>query len=88
MESRLREAVHAGVAWLPFGHQRLCTLDNVPHTVDEALLLRRQDELIVHLERKVTSLNLLKQDNFGFAVAKIHSTENAAGKEFCSEVSE
>lgn len=68
MESRLREAVPAGVAWLPFGHQRLCTLDNVPHTVDEALFLRRQDELIVHLERKVTSVNLLKQENVGFSI--------------------
>lgn len=87
MESRLREAVRAGVAWLPFGHQRLCTLDNVPHTVDEALFLRRQDELIVHLERKVTSLNLLfhlVQDREA-AVAKY--TAQRTRQEFCSEVS-
>lgn len=57
-----------GVAWLPFGHQRLRTLDNVPHTVDEALFLRWQDELIVHLEGKVTSLNCLKGENFEFCI--------------------
>lgn len=47
MEGRLGEAVPAGVS---FGHQRLGALDDVPQSVDEALLLRRQDELIVHLE--------------------------------------
>lgn len=87
MESRLGEAV----AWLPFGHQRLCTLDNVPHTVDEALFLRRQDELIVHLDRKVTSVNLLKQEldfpsdtrrRLRSSRGKIHSTESAAGIPF------
>lgn len=50
VQGRLCEAVPAGLAWLSFGHQRLRTLDNVPHTVDEALFLRWQDELIVHLE--------------------------------------
>lgn len=66
MESRLCEAVPAGVAWLPFGHQRLRTLDDVPHTMDEALFLRWQDELIVHLEEKVPRLNLLKGEHFEF----------------------
>lgn len=67
MESRLCEAVPAGVVFRPssFGHQRLRTLDNVPHTLDEALFLRWQDELIVHLEGKGTRLNLLKTEHFG-----------------------
>lgn len=54
MESWLGESVSAGVDRLPFSHQRLGPSDDVTHTVDEALLLRWQDELIVHLEDKVT----------------------------------
>lgn len=51
MEGGLRKAV---VERLLFGHQRLGPLDDVAHAVDEALLLRRQDELIVDLGDKRT----------------------------------
>lgn len=50
MESRLGESVPAAEDRLPLRHQGLCPFDDVTHAVDEALLLRRQDELIVHLE--------------------------------------
>lgn len=48
VESRLGESVPGAV--LPLGHQGLCPFDDVTHAVDEALLLRRQDKLVVHLE--------------------------------------
>lgn len=44
----------AGVEQLLFGHQRLGPFDDITHAVDEALLLRWQDELIVHLEGKTS----------------------------------
>lgn len=50
MESRLGESVQAAVDRLLFGHQRLGPFDDVTHAVDETLLLRRQDELVVHLQ--------------------------------------
>ena len=87
VESRLCETVPAGVARLPFGHQRLCTLDNVPQAVDEALFLWWQDELIVHLEAKVTSPNLLKWEHFEFLVVNAqhreHSRKETAVPEHC-----
>lgn len=56
MEGGLRESVSAQVDRLLFGHQRLGPFDDVAHAVDEAFLLRRQDELIVHLEDKRTAI--------------------------------
>lgn len=50
VEGRLGQSVAAGVDRLVLGHQSLRPFDDVAHAVDEALLLRRQDELIVHLD--------------------------------------
>lgn len=46
----MREPGAAGVDRLLLGHEGLGPFDDVAHAVDEALLLRGQDELIVHLE--------------------------------------
>lgn len=66
VEGRLGESVPAGVDRLLFGHQRLGTFDDVAHAVDEALLLWRQDELIVHLEDKTTATEWSIQRFYNF----------------------
>lgn len=50
VERRLGESVPTGVDRLVFGHQSLGPFDDISHAVDEALLLRREDELVVHLD--------------------------------------
>lgn len=57
VERRLGESVPGAVDRLPLGHQGLGPFDDVTHAVDETLLLRRQDELIVHLEDTVDTNN-------------------------------
>lgn len=48
--SQLGEAMSAVVNRRVFGHQSLGPFDDVPHSVDKALLLRRQDEFTSNLE--------------------------------------
>lgn len=45
-------------------HQGLCTLDDVTHAVDEALLLRGKDELIVDLRELNQSVNQSVNESF------------------------
>lgn len=48
MQCRLGESVPAGVDRLLFGKERLGPFDDVTQAVDKALLLRWQNELVVH----------------------------------------
>lgn len=52
VERRLGESVPTSVNWLFFGHQSLGPFDDFTHAVNEAFLLRWQDEFTVHLDDK------------------------------------